>query len=242
MKKVHAINGRRKIAIAVILVSVGVSLALAVNVHQNMSGQVLGVASFERGTVLNQVERTLITQMHAGYGTVIFIALMALSAGFIYQLVMIVQRLESDCVFGCRNIAKIVLIDLMVFVVTVAGLAAANAWIIAKGAPQELTVKRIAADLIELKWQSRHPAMTQVVWGYEPDKLENVGIGVKGTEETIEHEILVEVEPGRAVYLIILAHGGLKYGEGLSDEALRVPPESSYELVPLELVPVKEEK
>jgi hypothetical protein len=71
-------------------------------------------------------------QISSGYELVILVAILLLAIFMIRQFVVIVQSLGSDKNFGLGNIMKIVILDIIIFVLTVAGLASCNVWLINK--------------------------------------------------------------------------------------------------------------
>ena len=232
------IERSQKVGLSVILIGIMAALTLGIWYSSRVESRILGTSD-TRGMGLspNQVlSNTLEVQMHRGYGAVIFVTLMAIGAGMIFQFVWILKKLGSDHKFGMGNMLKIAVLDLAIFVLTVFGLAGLNAWIVMRETPRNVEISRVTDEIVMVKWNSRYPVMSQVLWGYDPASLDMVELGNRGGKESVEHEVTIEVLPGQEVYLKLVSHGGMQYGQDREGNPYRVEVNAApYVLEELEL-------
>lgn len=196
------------------MLSVLIAIVCGVKYSQASQGRVLGIndglgsAAMTSQTILD----SMATQIYGGYGRVIFFVIMTMGALIIYQIVSILNKLKSEKSFGLLNILKIALMDILIFVLTVIGLASFNVWIIEQESPRELSYVRVSPETVRITWQSKHKTMSEVLWGYSQSHMDNVSLGVAGEKKVQNHEVIIEVNPNQEMYFSVLTNG-VKYGE-----------------------------
>lgn len=178
------------------------------------AGKILGVSdTWETSQkVMGGMENGDVWQLHSGFGTAMLVLVAVAVLVLIWQFVLIIIKLGSEKNFGLQNILKIVVMNIVVFVVTVVGLSGLHTWIIERESPRNLAYERVMGETIRIVWESKTPVMSEVLWGYEADHLDNLNLGVAGEQVSTKHEVVLKVDPERQFYFKIVVHG-VKYGD-----------------------------
>lgn len=198
-------------------------------------GKILGVSDMIGGTevVVGNVDTLGIWQLHAGYILPIIVITIVVGVVTIRQFWVILFKLNNDRKFGLGEILKIILVNIVSFALIATAVASMNKWSITIDAPQELSYQRLGEQIVHIKWRSRKPVITQVLWGYLPNQIDNISLGASGEEKVKEHEAVIVVDSGSEIYFKILING-VKYGNEGVEGAYQVkklqPNEGIYEL------------
>lgn len=214
MSKKIAICRLQVIGCIVILATIIVAIVSGARYSSPNLGLVLGASAPPSSTqvVATTLTDGVVSQVQSGYGIAIFGVVMLAGAVMIYQLMMIIKKLGTDKQFGLANILQIGVIDIVIFVLTVISIASFNTWSIKRESPQNLHYERVSSELVRVTWESRSNTMSQVLWGYDPDHLDNINLGVAGENKVQVHEVMFNVNVGGDIYFKIVVNG-IKYGD-----------------------------
>ena len=214
MKKIHQNWKLQIFGFMVILISVFVSISSGIKYSRLNAAYVLGINSSAdtAKAVSTVVYDNGFMQIRSGYELVILAVFLLLAIFIVRQFITILQKLGSDKNFGLGNIVRIAIMNIIIFVLTVVGLASCNIWLIEREAPVDLTYERLTPVIVNITWKSKIPAMSQVLWGYSPEHLDNVSLGASGEQKVLSHEVTLTVAPEQEVYFKVMVNG-IKYGE-----------------------------
>lgn len=199
----------------VIVLSITVTLSMAIRFQWINESKVLGIKTEAASALLvrDVLASSLLSQINNGLTGLIFVLIMSIGAMMIYQFIVVLKKLGSDKKFGLSNIIRIIALDIVIFVMTVLGIATFNRWSIERDTPEELRYERLTNETVSVKWKSASSVMSQVLWGYGPEHLDNIALGTNGEERTNTHEVVFQVIPNEDIFFKIVADG-VKYGEG----------------------------
>lgn len=105
--------------------------------------------------------------------------------------------------------------DVLVFVGLIVGQIKLRYIMLDIKAPRAVVIERINSVLASVNWKTYNPEYSIVFWGYEPNHLDMSSVGLGGSVKSREHEVLLNVEPGRTIYLWILV-GDEVYGTNVN--------------------------
>lgn len=112
---------------------------------------------------------------------------------------------------GWGNIFLAIVFDIMTLAVLIVGQVKFAYWMLDVKAPRAIVIERVSPELVSVNWKTYDPEYSMVLWGYDPERLHEVELGVGQHLKDRRHEVLIETEKGREIYLKILV-GEEMYG------------------------------
>lgn len=132
-----------------------------------------------------------------------------LSVALTTTLVVVVVQLyvsltNSRKKLGWVNLFGAIIFDVIVFTFLVIGQVKFAYWMLDVKAPRAIVIERVSPELVSVNWKTYDPEYSMVLFGYEADRLHEVELGVGENIKDRRHEVLIETEPGRDVYIKII--------------------------------------
>ncbi len=109
------------------------------------------------------------------------------------------------------GVLLVFIFDILVFGILVVGQIKFAYWMLDVKAPRSIVIERVSPELTSVNWKTYDPEYSMVLWGYEPERLHEIEIGVGDNLKDRRHEVLIESEKNREIYLKILV-GEEMYG------------------------------
>lgn len=109
--------------------------------------------------------------------------------------------------------------DGLVFVGLIIGQIKLRYFMLDIKAPRSVGIERINTVLVSVNWKTYNPEYSIVFWGYDSEHLDRSTLGVSGSQKQRSHEVLLDTEPGRTVYLRIVV-GDEVYGTNVMRDGI----------------------
>ncbi|MBP9702463.1 hypothetical protein KBD69_02145 [Candidatus Woesebacteria bacterium] len=123
-------------------------------------------------------------------------------------LVILVQVYVGVCARknkgGWGNVILAIIFDILTFFVLVVGQVRFAYWMLDVKAPRAVSVERVSDGLVSVNWKTYDPEYSMVLWGYDPERLHEVELGIGQHLKDRKHEVLIDTEEGREIYLKIV--------------------------------------
>jgi hypothetical protein len=174
-------------------------------------GSILGVETYRDTALLAQ--GILAKTWQEQFTTFdIWVLTLAMVVTLLLVLVQVVVAVTRDKIRRrWQMIFLAIVFDGMVFVGLIMGQIRLHYIMLDVKAPRSVVIERINPVLLSVNWKTYDPEYAMVFWGYDPDHLDMSSMGVAGSIKARSHEVLLDTEPGRPIYLRILV-GDEVYG------------------------------
>lgn len=175
-------------------------------------GQVLGVETYQDTAKI--VEGILRQTWQEDFTTrdmrILSVALVTVLIAIIYQVLTLVFRSRRSKL-SWTMVGLAIIFDFVIVLSMIVGQIKFAYWMLEVKAPRAVVVERVDPTLVTVNWRTYDPEFSMVMWGYEPDQLYNVTLGISGVRKDRRHEVLIPTEVGRTIYLKIVV-GEETYG------------------------------
>lgn len=175
-------------------------------------GQILGMETY-RDTV-NITESILLKTWRENFSTkdmfILTVALIVVSFIILMQLIYFFKYRKKSK-HNLMSALLTIIFDILIFVVMVVGQLRLHYFMLGVRAPRSVVFERVSPTLVSVLWKTYDPELSIVLWGYDKEGMSEISLGLHGQKVSREHEVLLNVEPGREVYFLIKT-GSRLYG------------------------------
>ncbi len=140
---------------------------------------------------------------------ILSVALTATLLVIVAQVMWVLTNSRQKAIW--LGVVLAIIFDILVFGFLVVGQIKFAYWMLDVKAPRSIVIERVSPELTSVNWKTYDPEYSMVLWGYEPERLHEIELGVGEHLKDRRHEVLIESDPNREIYLKILV-GEEMYG------------------------------